>query len=150
MQRTPIDSESSDQQADGEEAANEMDAARRAFIPSGKDQSAQRRSGEPVPALVPAVPSGGGLCPGFLALSYLAVDPSNLHDKGAVSISGVFNGVRLFLVSRLLNPDRSSPIVVFHALTVAVYSLQPDSHVSISALVGGMSIPFWVSGPRTE
>src|SRR5689334_24092833 len=74
----------------------------------------------------------------------------NVHDAGAASVVDViFSGVRLFFGSRLLNPAKSTSSIVFHPLTVAVNSLQPDSQVSISALVGGMSRPFCVSGPRT-
>ena len=74
----------------------------------------------------------------------------NVHDAGAASaVDVMFSGVRLFFDSRLLNPTKSTSSIVFHPLTVAVNSLQPDSQVSISALVGGMSMPFCVSGPRT-
>lgn len=73
-----------------------------------------------------------------------------MHDAGTASAVGViFSGVRLFFVSRLLNPTRSTPSIVFHAFSVAVSSLQPDSHVSTSALVGGMSMPSCASGART-
>src|SRR5256885_10175763 len=75
---------------------------------------------------------------------------TNVHDAGtANAVGGIFSGVRLFFVSRLLNPIRSTPSIVFHAFRVAVNSLQPDSHVSTSAPVGAMSIPFCVSGART-
>ena len=85
-----------------------------------------------------------------MPLPVVAVGHPNVHDVGAVSAVGViFSGVRLFLVSRLLKPGMSTPSIVFHALTVAVNSLQPDSHVSTSALVGGMSMPFCESGART-
>src|SRR5207247_3285225 len=75
---------------------------------------------------------------------------TNVHDAGTANAVGViFSGVRLFFVSRLLNPTRSTPSIVFHAVTVAMNSLQSDSHESTSALVGGISMPFCVSGPRT-
>ena len=78
------------------------------------------------------------------------MDQTNVHEDGAVSaVDAIFSGVRLFFASRLLKSTRSMPSIVFHAFVVAVYSLQPDSHVSISALVGGMSMPFCESGPRT-
>jgi len=73
-----------------------------------------------------------------------------LHVPGALMADGVtFNGARLFFVSMLLKAARSVSSIVFHALAVAVYSLQPASNVSISAGVGGMSMPFCASGPRT-
>ena len=73
----------------------------------------------------------------------------NVHDAGATSaVDVIFSGVRLFFDSRLLNSTKPTSSIVFHPLTVAVNSLQPDSQVSISALVGGMSMPFCVSGPR--
>src|ERR1044072_8365570 len=74
----------------------------------------------------------------------------NVHDAGAASdVDVIFSGVTLFFDSRLLNSTRPMSSIVFQPFTVAVNSLQPDSHVSISALVGGMSMPFCVSGPRT-
>ena len=73
-----------------------------------------------------------------------------MQDAGATSDVGViFSGVRLFFVSRPLNVKRSALNVVFHAFPVDVNSLQPDSHVSTSALVGGMSIPFCANDART-
>src|SRR5439155_9697907 len=109
---------------------------------------------------------GSFLCAGFIPISiphvalffvdvYLrppgvVVGQTNVHDAGTVkTVGGVFSGVRLFFVSRLLKPAMSTPSIVFHAFTVAVNSLQPDSHVSTSALVGGMSMPFCESGART-
>src|SRR5438128_11429359 len=75
---------------------------------------------------------------------------TNVHDAGTANAVGViFSGVRLFFVSRLLNPIRSTPSIVFHTFAVAVNSLQPDSQVSTSALVGGMSTPFCASGAST-
>src|SRR5439155_19223940 len=86
----------------------------------------------------------------YLRPRAVPVGHTNVHDAGAASAVGViFSGVRLFFVSKLLKPTRSTPSIVFHALTVAVNSLQPDSHVSTSALVGGMSMPFCASGART-
>ena len=56
---------------------------------------------------------------------------------GALMADGVtFNGARLFFVSMLLKAATSVSSIVFHALAVAVYSLQPASNVSISAGVG--------------
>src|SRR5215813_13392076 len=76
------------------------------------------------------------------------LDPTSVHDAGAASeVTGMLSGFRLLLVSRLLNPSRSAPSI-FHASKVAVSSLHPVSHVSICALVGGMSIPFCPSGAR--
>src|SRR5579885_3301061 len=86
----------------------------------------------------------------YLPLGAVAAGHTNVHDDGTASAVGVnFSGVRLFFASRLLNSTRSTPSIVFHAFAVAAYSLQPDSHVSTSALVGGMSMPFCESGPRT-
>src|SRR5207247_11175566 len=79
----------------------------------------------------------------------VAVGHMNVHAAVTASAVVVFSGARLFFVSRLLKPTTSTPSIVFHELTVAVNSLQPDSHVSISALVGGMSMPFCASGART-
>src|SRR4029434_10124078 len=90
------------------------------------------------------------LRPAYLPLPAGAVGHTNVHDAGTTSAGGgIFSGVRLFFVSRLLNPTRSSPSIVFHAFAVALNSLQPDSHVSTSALVGGISMPFCESGART-
>src|SRR6266513_1422065 len=86
----------------------------------------------------------------YLRPPAVAVGHTNVHDAGTASAVGViFSGVRLFFVSRLLNPTRSTTSIVFHAFRVAVNPLQPDSHVSTSALVGGMSMPFCASGART-
>src|SRR5947209_20551040 len=86
----------------------------------------------------------------YLPPRAVAVGHTNVHDAGTTSaVGGSFSGVRLFFVSRLLNPTKSTPSIVFQAFVVAAYSLQPDSHVSTSALVGGISMPFCVSGPRT-
>src|SRR5436305_5139463 len=84
-----------------------------------------------------------------LPLPGVAVGHTNVHDAGAaIAVGVIFSGVRLFFVSRLLNPIRSTPSIVFHAFAVAVNSLQPDSHVSTAALVGAMSMPFCESGAR--
>src|SRR5205814_7101305 len=86
----------------------------------------------------------------YLPPPVLVMGHTNVHDAGSTSAAGViFSGVRLFFVSRLLNPTRSTSGIVFHAFTVAVNPLQPDSHVSTSALLGGMSMPFCASGART-
>src|SRR5215467_13607906 len=69
-------------------------------------------------------------------LPRVAAGHMNVHDAGAASaVDVIFSGVRLFFDSRLLNPTKSTSSIVFHPLTVAVSSLQPDSQVSISALV---------------
>src|SRR5205814_7743009 len=86
----------------------------------------------------------------YLPPPVLVMGHTNVHDAGSTSAAGViFSGVRLFFDSRLLNATRSTPSIVFHAFIVALNSLQPDSHVSTSALVGGMSMPFCESGART-
>src|SRR5262249_33768851 len=86
----------------------------------------------------------------YLPRPAVAVDLTKVHDAGTASAVGViFSGVRLFFVSRLLKLTRSTSSIVFHAFTVAVNPLQPDSHVSTSALLGGMSMPFCASGART-
>jgi hypothetical protein len=75
---------------------------------------------------------------------------TNVHEAGAVSCVGVIlSGVRLFLVSMSLNVTRSALNIVFHVFMVDVNSLQPDSHVSICALLGGISIPFCANDART-
>ena len=75
---------------------------------------------------------------------------TNVHEAGGKSGVGVIlSGVRLFFVSKALNVTRSALNIIFQALKVDVNSLQPDSHVSICALVGGMSMPFCASGART-
>lgn len=75
---------------------------------------------------------------------------TNVHDAGGTTDVGVIlSGVRLFFVSRPLNVKRSALNVVFHAFNVDVNSLQPDSHVSICALLGGMSMPFCANDART-
>jgi hypothetical protein len=48
----------------------------------------------------------------------------------------------LFFVSRLLNPTRSVASIVCQAFSVAVNSLQPDSHVSTSMKIGNRGQPF--------
>ena len=75
---------------------------------------------------------------------------TSVHDNVALTAVGpMFSAAILFFVSRVLKATRSVSSIVFQAFALAVYSLQPDSNVSISALVGGMSMPFCVSGPRT-
>ena len=53
---------------------------------------------------------------------------------GTVSAVGVTcNGVRLFLLSSALKSAKSLDCIVFHAVTVVLYSLQSATQVSISA-----------------
>src|ERR1051325_5589989 len=79
----------------------------------------------------------------------VAVGQTNVHDAGSwIAVGVIFSGVRLFFVNRLLKAATSATIC-FQAFAVVVNSLQPVSHVSTSALVGAISIPFCVSGPRT-
>src|SRR5258708_4651499 len=86
----------------------------------------------------------------YLRPPAVAVDHPNVHDAGTASAVGlIVSGVRLFWVSRPLKPTRSTLSIAFHAFADAVNSLQPASQVSTSALVGGMSMPFCESGPRT-
>ena len=82
--------------------------------------------------------------------SYLRPPVWNVHDAGgAMVLGGNFSGARLVFVNRLLKSTRSVPRTVFQAFADPVNSLQPDSHVWIIAVVGGMSMPFCESGPRT-
>ena len=82
--------------------------------------------------------------------SYLRPDVWNVQDAGGViAVAGNFSGARLFFVSRLLKLTKSVLSTVFQALVEPVNSRQPDSHVSIIACVGAMSMPFCESGPRT-
>ena len=101
---------------------------------------------------VAAAPGTDSKCSGFAYLLprvFVAGD-TNLHDAGAVTaVDATFNGVRLFFESRALNSTRSASSIFFHPFAVAVNSLHPDSKVSTCALVGAMSMPFCVSGPRT-
>src|ERR687884_307737 len=90
------------------------------------------------------------MAPVYLPVGAVALGHTNVHDAGTASaVVGVFSGARLFFVSRLLNSTRSTPSIVFHAFAVATYSLHAESQVLTSALVGGISMPFCASGPRT-
>ena len=75
---------------------------------------------------------------------------ANVHDAGAAkSVGVILSGVRLFFISTPLNVTRSALNIVFHEFTVEENSLQPDSQVSICALLGGMSMPFCANDART-
>src|SRR5690349_21696591 len=86
----------------------------------------------------------------YLFARELPAFPTNLHDAGATTPVGAsFSGVSLLFVSSVLKPTRSVESIAFQPLPVAVNSLHADSHVSTCAFVGGISIPFCVSGPNT-
>src|ERR1700683_3672647 len=97
---------------------------------------------QPMSAAATSIVRRIAILPGYFATADGA-DAVKVHDTGAVSAVGVMcSGVTLFLVSKALKATKSTDCIAFQATTVAVYSLQPASHVSICDLLGAMSMPF--------